>query len=178
MSRIGKHAVVIPSGVEAKVDGNTVRIKGKLGELSQTFDSEVKVAMADNAITVTPVDKKSRVGRAKWGMSRTLVNNMVDGVSKGFEKKLLINGVGYRAALQGKELVLQLGYSHEVRMPLPQGISVVVDKQTDLTITGHDKQQVGQFAAEIRAMRPPEPYKGKGIKYHNETIVRKEGKKK
>lgn len=178
MSRIGKHAVAIPQGVEAKVDGNTVSIKGKLGQLTQTLDPEVKVTLADGQITVMPHDKKSREGRSKWGMSRTLVNNMVTGVSTGYSKKLLITGVGYRAAMQGKDLVLSLGFSHEVRVPVPQGIQIAVDKQTEVTITGFDKQQVGQLAANIRAYKEPEPYKGKGIKYENETILRKEGKKK
>jgi large subunit ribosomal protein L6 len=178
MSRIGKHAVAIPSGVEAKIDGNTVSIKGKLGQLTQTLDPEVKVSLADNQISVMPHDKKSREGRSKWGLSRTLVNNMITGVSQGFSKKLLINGVGYRAAMQGKDLVLSLGFSHEVRVAVPAGIQVAVDKQTEINITGFDKQQVGQLAADIRAYREPEPYKGKGIRYDNETILRKEGKKK
>jgi len=178
MSRIGKHAVAIPQGVEAKVDGNTVSIKGKLGQLSRTLDPEIKVSFADGKISLIPHDKNTRVGRSKWGLSRTLVNNMVLGVSKGFSDKLIINGVGYRAAMQGKTLVLSLGFSHEVRVPVPQGIQIAVDKQTEISITGFDKQQVGQLAAEIRALKPPEPYKGKGVKYEDETILRKEGKKK
>lgn len=178
MSRIGKHAVVVPQGVEAKVDGNTVSIKGKLGQLSRTLDSEIKVTLADGKISLVPHNKDTREGRSRWGLSRTLVNNMVLGVSKGFSEKLIINGVGYRAAMQGKELVLSLGFSHEVRVPVPQGIQIAVDKQTEIAITGFDNQQVGQLAAEIRALRPPEPYKGKGVKYESETIRRKEGKKK
>jgi len=178
MSRIGKHAVAIPQGVEAKVDGNTIFVKGKLGQLTQTLDEEVKVTLADGKISVMPHDKNSRIGRAKWGLSRTLVNNMVTGVSTGFSRKLLITGVGYRAAMQGKDLVLSLGFSHEVRVHVPTGTQIAVDKQTEITVTGFDKQQVGQLAAEIRAFRPPEPYKGKGIKYDDETVLRKEGKKK
>jgi large subunit ribosomal protein L6 len=178
MSRIGKHAVAVPQGVEAKIDGNTVSIKGKLGQLTQTLDAEVKVTLADGKISVMPQDKNSRIGRSKWGLSRTLVNNMVTGVSKGYSKKLLITGVGYRAAMQGKDLVLSLGFSHEVRVPVPQGMQIAVDKQTEITITGFDKQKVGQLAAEIRGFKPPEPYKGKGVKYDGEFIIRKEGKKK
>ena len=178
MSRIGKHAVALPQGVEAKINGQTVEVNGKLGQLTQTLDAEVSVTMADGKISVMPHDKNSRIGRAKWGLSRTLVNNMVTGVSKGFSKKLLITGVGYRAAMQGKDLVLSLGFSHEVRVPVPTGIQIAVDKQTEISITGFDKQKVGQLAAEIRGFKPPEPYKGKGIKYEGEFILRKEGKKK
>jgi large subunit ribosomal protein L6 len=178
MSRIGKHAVALPQGVEAKIDGNTVSIKGKLGQLSRTLDSEISVTLTDGKISIAPHDKKSREGRAKWGLSRTLVNNMVLGVSKGYNEKLLINGVGFRAAMQGKTLVLSLGFSHEVKVPVPTGLTVAVEKQTEIAITGFDKQQVGQFAANIRALKPPEPYKGKGVKYESETIRRKEGKKK
>lgn len=178
MSRIGKHAVALPQGVEAKVNGQTVEVKGKLGQLTQTLDAEVKITLADGKISVMPQDKNSRIGRAKWGLSRTLVNNMVTGVSKGYTKKLLITGVGYRAAMQGKDLVLALGFSHEVRVPVPTGMQIAVDKQTEITITGFDKQKVGQLAAEIRGFKPPEPYKGKGIKYEDEFIIRKEGKKK
>jgi large subunit ribosomal protein L6 len=178
MSRIGKHAVAIPQGVEAKVEGNTVSVKGKLGQLVQTLDAEIKVEMVDGKISVLPHDKNTRVGRSKWGLSRTLVNNMVTGVSKGYSRRLLITGVGYRAAMQGKDLVLSLGFSHEVRVPVPEGIQIAVEKQTEITITGFDRQRVGQLAANIRGYKPPEPYKGKGIRYDDETILRKEGKKK
>jgi len=178
MSRIGKHAVALPQGVEAKIDGNTVSIKGKLGQLSRTLDSEISVKLADGKISVLPHDKKSREGRAKWGLSRTLVSNMVKGVSAGYSRKLIITGVGFRAAMQGKTLVLSLGFSHEVKVPVDTGLTVAVDKQTEITITGFDKQQVGQFAANIRALKPPEPYKGKGVKYDDEIVRRKEGKKK
>ena len=178
MSRIGKHAIAIPQGVEAKVDGQTVSIKGKLGQLTRVLDHEVHAKVADGKITLLPHDKKSRDGRMKWGLSRSLVNNMVVGVSKGYAEKLLINGVGFRAAMSGKTLVLSIGFSHEVKVPVPSGITVAVDKQTEIQITGFDKQQVGQFAANIRRLKPPEPYKGKGIKYESETVRRKEGKKK
>ncbi len=177
MSRIGKHAVALPSGVDAKIDGNTITAKGKLGSLVVRLDPEVNVSMVDGKISVQPRDK-SREARSKWGMSRTLVNNLVTGVATGYTRKLIITGVGYRAALQGKELVLSLGYSHEVRFRIPDGITIAVEKQTEVTITGADRQKVGQVAADIRSYREPEPYKGKGIRYDDEVILRKEGKKK
>lgn len=177
MSRIGKKPVAVPSGVEVKVAGQTVSAKGKLGQLSVTVPDDVTVAMEGNVVTLKPrVD--TRRAKSMWGTSRTLVNNIVNGVTTGFSEQLEINGVGYRAAVQGKDLVLQLGYSHEVRYPIPAGIAIKCDKPTAISISGADKQQVGQVAAEIRSYRGPEPYKGKGIKYESETILRKEGKKK
>lgn len=177
MSRIGKHPVPIPSGVQVNVDGQTVTAKGKLGQLSVKLIDEIKVSMEDGKVTVLP-KSESRFARNMWATSRSLVNNIVKGVNEGFTTNLEINGVGYRAAVQGKELVLQLGYSHEIRYPIPEGIQMKTERPTAISITGYDKQRVGQVAAEIRSMRPPEPFKGKGIKYETETILRKEGKKK
>jgi large subunit ribosomal protein L6 len=177
MSRIGKKPVAVPSGVEVKVAGQTVSAKGKLGQLSVTVPDDVAVAMEGNVVTLKP-RVETRRARSMWGTSRTLVNNIVNGVTSGFNEQLEINGVGYRAAVQGKDLVLQLGYSHEVRYPIPAGIAIKCDKPTSISISGADKQQVGQVAADIRSYRGPEPYKGKGIKYETETILRKEGKKK
>jgi len=177
MSRIGKKPVSVPSGVTASVDGQTVKAKGPKGELSFVVNEEVLVKMEDGAIKVDPRDE-SNVARSKWGMSRTMIVNILDGVTKGFEKRLEINGVGYRASMQGKNLQLALGFSHDVLYPIPEGISIVVPKPTEIVVSGIDKQQVGQVAAEIREYRGPEPYKGKGVKYAGEKIVRKEGKKK
>lgn len=177
MSRIGKKPVSVPSGVTASVDGQTVKAKGPKGELSFIVNEEVLVKMEDGAIKVDPRDE-SKVSRSKWGMSRTMIVNILSGVKDGFEKRLEINGVGYRASLQGKNLQLALGFSHDVLYPIPEGIAIVVPKPTEIVITGIDKQQVGQVAAEIRDYRGPEPYKGKGVKYAGEKIVRKEGKKK
>ncbi|WP_062202405.1 50S ribosomal protein L6 [Aureimonas sp. AU12] len=177
MSRIGKKPVSVPSGVTASVDGQTVKAKGPKGELSFVVNEEVLVKMEDGAIKVDPRDE-SKVSRSKWGMSRTMIVNILSGVKDGFEKRLEINGVGYRASLQGKNLQLALGFSHDVLYPIPEGIAIVVPKPTEIVITGIDKQQVGQVAAEIRDYRGPEPYKGKGVKYAGEKIVRKEGKKK
>jgi len=177
MSRIGKKPVSVPSGVTASVDGQTVKAKGPKGELSFVVNEEVLVKMEDGAIKVDPRDE-SKVARSKWGMSRTMILNILDGVTKGFEKRLEINGVGYRASMQGKNLQLALGFSHDVLYPIPEGISIVVPKPTEIVVSGIDKQQVGQVAAEIREYRGPEPYKGKGVKYAGEKIVRKEGKKK
>jgi large subunit ribosomal protein L6 len=177
MSRIGKKPVSVPSGVTASVDGQTVKAKGPKGELSFVVNEEVLVKMEDGAIKVDPRDE-SKVARSKWGMSRTMIVNILDGVTKGFEKRLEINGVGYRASMQGKNLQLALGFSHDVLYPIPEGISIVVPKPTEIVVSGIDKQQVGQVAAEIREYRGPEPYKGKGVKYAGEKIVRKEGKKK
>ncbi len=177
MSRVGKKPVTIPSGVTAKVDGQAIAIKGSKGELRFTAPAEVAVAFANNQITVDPRAETKRA-RAMWGMTRAMVNNLVVGVTKGFEKKLEITGVGYRAAVQGKNLQLSLGYSHDVQFPIPEGISIVTPKPTEITITGTDRRKVGQVAAEIRGLRPPEPYKGKGVKYVDEFIFRKEGKKK
>ena len=177
MSRVGKKPVTIPAGVTAAVDGQTIAIKGGKGELHFLAPVEVSVTFADNQIKVDPRMSTKRA-RAMWGMTRSMVNNLVTGVSKGFEKKLEITGVGYKASVQGKNLQLSLGYSHDLQFPIPEGIAIVTPKPTEITITGIDRQKVGQIAAEIRALRPPEPYKGKGVKYANEFIFRKEGKKK
>ena len=177
MSRIGKKAVSVPKGVTAKVDGQTVAVKGPKGELSFVATDSIAVTMEDGAIAVAPRDE-SKEARAAWGMSRTMVANLFEGVTKGFERKLEISGVGYRAAVQGSSLHLNLGYSHDVSYPIPKGISIVTPKPTEIVVSGADRQQVGQVAAEIREFRKPEPYKGKGIKYAEETIHRKEGKKK
>jgi large subunit ribosomal protein L6 len=177
MSRIGKHPVAVPAGVEAKVQGQEVSVKGKLGQLRLLVNDEVKVVLDGSEITVSP-KSQSRTARNMWATSRTLIANMVKGVAEGFTVNLEINGVGYRAAVQGNELVLNLGYSHEIRYPIPEGISIRTERPTAIAITGHDKAQVGQVAAEIRRFRGPEPFKGKGIKYESEKILRKEGKKK
>jgi large subunit ribosomal protein L6 len=177
MSRIGKKPVAIPAGVTAKVEGQFVSVKGAKGELNFTVPDDVDVKLEDNAIAVNPRSQTKRA-RAMWGMSRSMVNNIVVGVTAGFEKKLEITGVGYKAAVAGKNLNLSLGFSHDVIYPIPAGIAIVAPKPTELTITGIDKRQVGQVAAEIRAYRGPEPYKGKGVKYAGEFIFRKEGKKK
>ena len=177
MSRVGKKPVAVPSGVTANVDGQTVRMKGAKGELSFVVPEEVLVAMDNGAVTVDPRDE-SKTARAKWGMSRAQVQNLVDGVTKGFEKRLEINGVGYRAQIAGKVLKLSLGYSHDVDYEIPAGVTITAPKPTEIVVAGIDKQKVGQVAAEIREFRGPEPYKGKGVKYAGEAIVRKEGKKK
>jgi large subunit ribosomal protein L6 len=177
MSRIGKKPVSLPQGVTATVNGQTVTAKGPKGELNFVVNDEVLVKMEDNQIAVEPRDQ-SKAARSKWGMSRTQIVNILNGVKEGFEKKLEINGVGYRAALQGKNLQLALGFSHDVVYETPKGITITVPKPTEITVSGIDKQQVGQVAAEIRKYRGPEPYKGKGVKYAGERIVRKEGKKK
>ena len=169
--------MVIPDGVTASVDGQTVTAKGPKGELKFVVNEEVIVKMGDDGIKVDPRDQ-SKDARSKWGMSRTQIENIMTGVSQGFTKSLEINGVGYRAAMQGKNLQLSLGFSHEVVYDVPEGITVATPKPTEITVTGIDKQQVGQVAAEIRKYRGPEPYKGKGVKYADETIFRKEGKKK
>lgn len=177
MSRIGKKPVPVPAGVTASVEGQTVKAKGAKGELSFVVHDEVLVKLEDGAVAVDPRDQ-SKNARSKWGMSRTMISNIFNGVKDGFEKKLEISGVGYRAAMQGKNLQLSLGFSHEVIYDVPAGITVAVPKPTEIVVTGIDKQQVGQVAAEIREYRGPEPYKGKGVKYAGEKIVRKEGKKK
>lgn len=177
MSRIGKRAVAVPSGITASIEGQTVKVKGPKGAMQVVVPGEVSAKMEGNAIKLDPRSESKRA-RAMWGMSRSLVNNLVAGVANGFERRLEITGVGYRAAVQGKNLQLSLGYSHDVAYPIPEGITVVTPKPTEIVITGIDKQKVGQVAAEIRSFRPPEPYKGKGVKYANEYIFRKEGKKK
>lgn len=177
MSRIGKKPVPVPKGATATLNGQKVTVKGPKGELSLTLIDDVTVKMGEDGIEVAPRDDSKRA-RSMWGMSRSLVENLVAGVTTGFTRTLEINGVGYRAALKGKELQLQLGYSHDVLYPIPEGIQVVCPKPTEIVITGIDKAMVGQVAAEIRRYRKPEPYKGKGVKYAGEFIFRKEGKKK
>jgi large subunit ribosomal protein L6 len=177
MSGIGKLPVQIPAGVTVTVDGNAVKVKGPKGELSLRLVDEVEANVGEDGITVSPREGAER-GRQMWGLSRTLVNNLVVGVTQGFSQRMEISGVGYRAAVQGKNLNLQLGFSHDISYPIPAGIAIVAEKPTALTISGMDKQLVGQVAAEIRSYRPPEPYKGKGVKYAGEHIRRKEGKKK
>lgn len=177
MSRIGKRPIAVPKGVTANVDGQTVIAKGPKGELKFVVNDEVLVKMEDGAVAVEPKDQ-SKDARSKWGMSRTQIQNIFDGVSNGFERKLEITGVGYRAAMQGKNLQLALGFSHDVVYEAPEGVTIAVPKPTEIVVSGTDKQVVGQTASEIRAYRPPEPYKGKGVRYANERIRRKEGKKK
>jgi large subunit ribosomal protein L6 len=177
MSRIGKKPIAVPQGVTANVSGQTVTAKGPKGELKFVVNEEVLVKLDDGQIAVEPRDE-SKASRSKWGMSRTQIVNILNGVKDGFEKKLEITGVGYRAAMQGKNLQLSLGFSHEVVYQTPEGITISVGKPTEITVAGIDKQQVGQVAAEIREYRGPEPYKGKGVRYAGERIVRKEGKKK
>jgi large subunit ribosomal protein L6 len=177
MSRIGNKAVPIPSGVTANVQGQTVKVKGPKGALQVVLHDDVVATMDKGAIKVDPRSETKRA-RSQWGTARTLVSNLMTGVTKGFEEKLEITGVGYRAALQGKNLQLALGYSHDVVYAIPEGIAITVPKPTEIVIAGNDSQRVGQVAAEIRSYRPPEPYKGKGVKYSDEFIFRKEGKKK
>ena len=177
MSRIGKHPIPIPSGVEVQLAGETLTAKGRLGTLSLAVSDEVTATVADGAVTIAPKSESKR-SRAMWGTTRALVNNMVTGVATGFTRNLEINGVGYRAAVQGNSLNLQLGYSHEIAYPIPSDVKILCERPTLIRISGADRQRVGQIAAEIRAYRPPEPYKGKGIKYSTETVRRKEGKKK
>ena len=177
MSRIGKKSVAIPSGVTANVEGQTVKMKGPKGELKLVLHDDISAKLEAGMVKVDPRMETQRA-RALWGLSRTLVSNLVVGVTKGFERRLDITGVGYRAAAQGKTLQLLLGYSHEVHYAVPEGIQIATPKPTEIVVTGMDKQKVGQVAAEIRGYRPPEPYKGKGVRYAGEFIFRKEGKKK
>jgi large subunit ribosomal protein L6 len=177
MSRIGKKPVPLPNGCTANVDGKTVRVKGPKGELSLRLVDEVNASVGEDGITVAPREGAER-GPQMWGLSRTLVNNLVVGVTQGFSQRMEINGVGYRAAVQGKSLNLQLGFSHDVPYAIPAGITIVTEKPTMISVSGIDKQLVGQVAAEIRSWRPPEPYKGKGVRYEGEYVRRKEGKKK
>ena len=177
MSRIGKKAVPVPTGVTATIDNGTLSVKGPKGTLSLQLREEISYAVEGDTISVQPAND-TKQARAFWGMQRTLVQNLVTGVTEGFTKKLLITGVGYRAAAQGRNLKLQLGYSHDVNVDVPEGIEVKTPDATTVEISGSDKQKVGQLAAEIRRWRKPEPYKGKGIKYDGEFIFRKEGKKK
>jgi len=177
MSRVGKHPVQVPSGVSVEIVNRILKAKGKLGELSLRLSEEVEAKLEDGKVVVAPRSDSKRA-RTLWGTTRALVNNMVAGVSTGFSKTLEINGVGYRAQVQGKNLQLQLGFSHDVVYPIPEGVTIKCDKPTQITVSGADRQRVGQVAAEIRAFRKPEPYKGKGIKFDKERILRKEGKKK
>ena len=175
MSRIGKKPITIPAGVDVKVDGSKVTVKGPKGTLENTFNSEINIALEGNEIIVTrPTDDKNH--RALHGLTRTLIHNMVEGVTNGYSKTLEVNGVGYRAQKQGKNLVLNLGYSHQVIVPEVPGITIEVPSANSVVISGADKQQVGQFAAEVREKRPPEPYKGKGIRYVGEYVAHQEGK--
>ena len=177
MSRVGKKPVPVPTGVTANIVGQKVAVKGSKGELNFVVPDDVSVSMDGAVIKVDPRNDSKRA-RAMWGMSRAMINNLVTGVSKGFERKLEITGVGYKAAVVGKNLQMSLGYSHEINYPIPAGVSIVTPKPTEIMISGVDKRQIGQIAAEIRAMRGPEPYKGKGVRYEGEFIFRKEGKKK
>ena len=177
MSRVGNSAIAIPSGVTVSQQDGVVVVKGKNGELSAPLHSEVELVVADDVATVKP-RRKTKLSQSLWGTMRATINNMVVGVGEGFTRKLEINGVGYRAAMQGNKLVLNLGYSHPVEMAVPAGLTVAVENNTQINISGADKQLLGQFASEIRSKRPPEPFKGKGVKYAGEYVVRKEGKKK
>ena len=177
MSRIGKKPIPVPSGVTVNVDGQAIRAKGPKGELNFVVNDLCTIALEDNAVTVKPVND-SKPARSLWGLSRTHISNMFEGVSNEFSRTLELVGVGYRAQMKGTALSLSLGYSHEIDYPAPDGVKIATPKPTEIVLTGIDKQKVGQAAAEIRAFRPPEPYKGKGVKYANEYIFRKEGKKK
>ena len=177
MSRIGKNPVPVPAGVQVQLSGRTLTAKGGLGTLSMIVSNDVTASVTNGEVTIAPAND-SKQSRAMWGTTRALVNNMVVGVSTGFSVGLEINGVGYRAAVQGNVLNLQLGYSHDIAFPIPADVKIACERPTVITVSGADRQRVGQVAAEIRAYRPPEPYKGKGIKYARETVRRKEGKKK
>jgi large subunit ribosomal protein L6 len=177
MSRIGKRPIVVPAGITANVEGQTVKVKGPKGALELVLHEDVEVKLDGGQIKVDPRDDSKRA-RSQWGTSRTLIANLVVGVTKGFEQRLEITGVGYRAAVQGKNLQIALGYSHDILYPIPNGITIATPRPIEIVISGSDRQRVGQVAAEIRDYRPPEPYKGKGIKYAGERIFRKEGKKK
>lgn len=175
MSRIGRQPIAVPAGVDVKIDGSTVTVKGPKGTLTRTVHSNMSVAMDNGEIKVTRPDE-SNLNKSLHGLTRTLIHNMIIGVTEGYSKELEVNGVGYRAAKQGKDLVLDIGFSHQVIMPVIDGISIEVPNPNKIVISGPDKQMVGQFAAEVREKRPPEPYKGKGIKYVDEHVRRKEGK--
>ena len=177
MSRIGKRPVAVPSGITANVAGQTVKVKGPKGTLEVVLHDDVSVALDGDRIKIDPRNETKRA-RAQWGTSRTLIANLIAGVTKGFEQRLEINGVGYRAAVQGKNLQLALGYSHDVVYPIPEGITIATPKPVEIVISGIDRHKVGQVAAEIREFRPPEPYKGKGVRYSDERVVLKEAKKK
>ena len=177
MSRIGKNPVAVPQGVTVEIIDSILNVKGKLGQQSLTISDEVQVTLDENIVSVSP-KSKTKQSQSMWGTTRARINNMLIGVNEGFTVDLEINGVGYRAAVEGQDLVLALGYSHPVRYAIPEGVTMKCERPTAITIHGSDKQQIGQLASEIRAYRPPEPFKGKGIKYAHETIRRKEGKKK
>ena len=177
MSRIGKKAIAVPAGITANVEGQTVKVKGPKGSLQVVLHDDVAVKLDGGEIKVDP-RAETKGARAQWGTSRTLIANLIAGVTKGFERRLEISGVGYRASVQGKNLQIALGYSHDVIFPIPEGIAIATPKPTEIVVTGMDKQKVGHVAAEIRGFRPPEPYKGKGVRYSGEYIFRKEGKKK
>jgi large subunit ribosomal protein L6 len=177
MSRIGKKPIAVPSGITANIEGQTVKVKGPKGALQVVLHDDVEVKLEGGQIKVDPRSDSKRA-RSQWGTSRTLISNLIAGVTKGFEERLEINGVGYRAAVQGKNLQIALGYSHDIVYPIPEGITIATPRPIEIVISGSDRQKVGQVAAEIRDYRPPEPYKGKGIKYAGERIFRKEGKKK
>ena len=177
MSRIGQNPITVPAGVDISIAGQMVTAKGKLGELNLTVADEISIDRDGDLLLVAPRDETKRA-RMMWGTTRSLVQNIVTGVSEGFTVTMEITGVGYRAAVQGSNLILQLGYSHEISFPIPEGLSMVCERPTTIAITGRDKQKVGHVASQIRSFRPPEPYKGKGVRYSNEFILRKEGKKK
>ncbi len=178
MSRIAKKPIEVPSGVDLKVDGSLVKVKGSKGQLEHDLHNDVEMKVDGNVVTFAAKDPKSKPAVALAGTSRAVINNMVVGVTTGFEKKLQLIGVGYRAQAQGKKLNLTLGFSHPVEYPVPEGITIETPSQTEIIVKGVDKQVVGQVAAEIRAYRPPEPYKGKGVRYADEQVIRKEAKKK
>ena len=177
MSRIGKQPVILPQGVDINILNNTILVKGKKGELKNSFPDSVKIVKEDNKIIVSPINN-TKSAKGAWGLVRTIINNMVVGVEEGFTKSLVVNGVGYRAAVGDGILTLQLGYSHDIKLAIPNDLEVKCAKPTEISISGIDKQKVGQFASEVRALRKPEPYKGKGVRYSDEVIRRKEGKKK
>jgi large subunit ribosomal protein L6 len=177
MSRVGKKLVAVPSGVTANIEGQTIKVKGPKGALQVVLHGDVSAKLESGGLRVDPRNETQQA-RAMWGTYRALVAKVIEGVTKGYERKLEISGVGYRAALQGKILQLQLGYAHDIAYPIPEGVTITVPKPTEIVISGIDAQKVGQAAAEIRAFRKPEPYKGKGVKYSGEFIFRKEGKKK
>jgi len=177
MSRVGKKAVAVPSGVTAGVEGQTVKVKGPKGALQLVLHDDVQARLDAGAIKIDP-RAETRRARAMWGLARSQVANLITGVTNGFERRLEITGVGYRAAVQGKNLQIALGYSHDIVYPIPEGIAIATPRPVEIVVSGIDKQKVGQVAAEIRSFRPPEPYKGKGVKYAGEYIFRKEGKKK
>ncbi len=178
MSRIGKQPITVPSGVTLNQDGQVISVKGPKGELSFTLPDSIQGKLDGDSFAVTPVNENDKVGKSMWGMSRTMIVNMITGVTDGFVKSLELRGVGYRAQMKGNTLSMQLGYSHDVEYDAPEGITITSAKPTEITVTGIDKQKVGQVAAEIRAFRKPEPYKGKGVRYAGEYVRSKEGKKK